>query len=84
MCSAKLFLAMIFNEIKCHVNTSLGLMGGMHPPLYPRLLSGNAFCFKKPNNRIAHIKCYTQSKRHTYCYKLQGCGVGGFWVESDS
>jgi len=27
---------MIFNEIKCHVNTSLGLVGGMHPPLCPR------------------------------------------------
>jgi len=25
-------LAMIFNEIKCHVNTSLGLVGVMHPP----------------------------------------------------
>ena len=23
---------MIFNEIKCHFNTSLGLVGGMHPP----------------------------------------------------
>ena len=23
---------MIFNEIKCRVNTSLGLVGGMHPP----------------------------------------------------
>ena len=23
---------MIFNEIQCHVNTSLGLVGGMHPP----------------------------------------------------
>jgi len=22
---------MILNEIKCHVNTSLGLVGGMHP-----------------------------------------------------
>jgi len=31
MCSTKLNLAMIFNEIKCHVNTSLGLVGGMHP-----------------------------------------------------
>jgi len=34
-------LAMLFNEIKCHVNTSLGLVGGMHPvhasPLCPRL-----------------------------------------------
>ena len=25
---------MVFNEIKCHVNTSLGLVGGMHP-LHP-------------------------------------------------
>jgi len=25
---------MIFNEIKCRVNTSLGLVGGMHP-LHP-------------------------------------------------
>ena len=24
----KIILAMIFNEIKCHVNTSLGLVGG--------------------------------------------------------
>jgi len=23
---------MIFNEIKCHVNTSLGLVGGCIPP----------------------------------------------------
>jgi len=32
---------MIFNEIKCHVNTSFGLVGGMHPlhpPLCPRLV----------------------------------------------
>jgi len=31
---------MIFNEIKCHVNTNIGLVGGMHPlhpPLCPRL-----------------------------------------------
>jgi len=33
----KSILAMIFNEIKRHVNTSLGLVGGMHPPLCPRL-----------------------------------------------
>jgi len=30
----KSILAMILNEIKCHVNTSLGLVGGMHP-LHP-------------------------------------------------
>ena len=31
---------MIFIEIECHVNTYLGLVGGMqwmHPPLCPRL-----------------------------------------------
>jgi len=41
MCSTKMFLVMIFNEIKCHVNTFLGLVGEMHPlhpPLCPRLL----------------------------------------------
>ena len=31
---------MIFNKIKFHVNTSLGLVGGLHPlpPLCPRLM----------------------------------------------
>jgi len=36
---------MSFNEIKCHVNTSFGLLGGMHPlhpPLCPRLTSVQA------------------------------------------
>jgi len=28
MCRTKIFLVMILNEIKCHVNTSLGLVGG--------------------------------------------------------
>jgi len=28
----KSILAMIFNELKRHVNISLGLVGGMHPP----------------------------------------------------
>jgi len=28
-------LAMIFNEIKCHVNTSLGLVGGCIPCIPP-------------------------------------------------
>ena len=35
MCGRKIFLAMICNEIKCHVNTSLGLMrrdAGDAPP----------------------------------------------------
>jgi len=34
MYSTKIVLAMIFSEIKCHVNTCLGLVGGMHP-LHP-------------------------------------------------
>ena len=42
MCNTKIFLAMIFNEIKCCVNTSLGLVGGnaspASPPLCPRLV----------------------------------------------
>jgi len=38
MCSAKIFFAIIFNEIKCHVNTSLGLVGvDASPSLCPRL-----------------------------------------------
>ena len=35
---------MILNEIKCHINTSLDLVEGMHPlnpPLCPRLVSTN-------------------------------------------
>jgi len=35
MCSTKTFLAMSFNEIKCHVNTSLGLVGGASPESPP-------------------------------------------------
>jgi len=35
MCSAKTFFAIIFNEIKCHVNTSLGLVGGCIPCIPP-------------------------------------------------
>jgi len=35
MCSTKLFLAMIFNEIKGHVSTSLGLVGGCIPCIPP-------------------------------------------------
>jgi len=31
MRSTKIFLSMIFNEIKCHVNTSLGLVGECIP-----------------------------------------------------
>jgi len=40
MCSTEILLVMIFNEIKCHVNTSSGLVGGCIPcipPLCPHL-----------------------------------------------
>jgi len=42
MSSTKIFLAMILNETKCHVNTSLGFVGGASPasPLFPRLFDG--------------------------------------------
>jgi len=35
MCNAKIYLAMSFNEIKFHVNTSLGLVGGCIPYIPP-------------------------------------------------
>jgi len=55
---------MIFNEIKCHVNTSLGLVGGASPtsPLSPRLgtaceykstVLSSAANRKQPNRRSA-------------------------------
>ena len=42
MNSTQKFLAMIFNEIECHVNTCLGLVGAPSPasPLCPRLVPG--------------------------------------------
>jgi len=36
---------MIFNKIKCHVNTSLGLVGGMHPLHAPVSAPGNGILF---------------------------------------
>jgi len=35
MYSTKTFLAMIFNEIKCHVNARSGLVGGCIPCIPP-------------------------------------------------
>jgi len=35
MSSTQKFLAMIFNEIECHVNTCLGLVGGCIPCIPP-------------------------------------------------
>jgi len=38
----------IFNEIKCRVNTSLGLVGGMHPPPVSALGSNACVCLYSP------------------------------------
>jgi len=51
MCSTKIFLAVIFNEIKCHVNTFLGLVGdaSLASPLCPQLrLSLITLCSSSP------------------------------------
>ena len=45
MCSTKIFLAMIFNEIKCHVNTSLVLVGGCIPCILPVSAPRNCLYF---------------------------------------
>ena len=45
---------MIFNEIKCHVNTSLGLVGGIHPLHPPRVRAWQLlilYCF-------SHVKIF--------------------------
>jgi len=45
VCSSKIFLAMIFNEIECHVNTCHVNRSGrrgmhhLHPPLCPQLIT---------------------------------------------
>jgi len=49
---------MIFNKIKCHVNTSLGLVGGMHPPLYPRLIT---LCYS----------VYMRKSSEKYAYRIK-------------
>jgi len=38
MCSTQIYLAMSLNEIKCHVNTSLGLVGGC-PHLFQHFIN---------------------------------------------
>ena len=51
----KNILAMIFNEIKYHVNTSLGLVGGCIPCIPP--VSAPAFTFKwKLKKHLLHEK----------------------------
>jgi len=54
MCSTKIFLATIFNEIKFHVNIFLGLVGRMHP-LHPPCVRSWVHCGAKKKSRGANI-----------------------------
>jgi len=38
---------MIFNEIKCHFNTCLGLVGEGASPLCPRLVCYERVCYER-------------------------------------
>jgi len=57
MCSAKIFFAIIFNEIKRHVNTSLSLVGGNASPLQSQsnFYKISEFLMDKPSS-FAHKK----------------------------
>jgi len=56
---------MSFNEIECHVNTSLGLLGedaSLHPPLCPRLTALLNFVYVYVNTQyIFFIKLNASS-----------------------
>jgi len=45
----KNILSMIFNEIKCHVNTSLGLVGRCIPPVSAPV---HSFCYPSKSKRL--------------------------------
>jgi len=62
MCSTKIFLAMIFNEIKCHINTSSGLVGGMHPLHVPAPASVATLLLRK-STRFHDKKTLTDSQK---------------------
>jgi len=63
MCSTKLYLAMISNEIKCHVNTFLGLVGGCIPCIPPCVRPWSSSSF---NDAFIHTPRYfTWSKNCT-------------------
>jgi len=48
MCSTKIFLVMIFNEIKCHVNTFLGLVEDASPI--------SPLCLRLPRHLILNVE----------------------------
>jgi len=54
---------MIFNEIKCHVNTCLGLVGGMHHLHHPVSAHGHQSSRSEPTD--------TKQERHSSTEKLR-------------
>jgi len=70
---------MILNEIKCHVNTSLGLVGGMHPlhsPPVPRLVKrgdfSNIHYVVKSHYGFATVKMMKYISQHCYDKIMDG------------
>jgi len=55
---------MSFNEIKCHVNTSLGLVGGMLPCTPP--VSAPVHSMVRSTSDIAHIGQHLQDMHIKY------------------
>ena len=77
----KSIMAMIFNEIKCYVNTSLGLVGGCIPcipPLCPRLtavpLRYHGF---NPSN-VVKVASIIASRSRRFCKLIPGNSVRCF------
>ena len=61
--------------IKCHVNTSFGLVGGMHPlhpPLCPRLLQTFIFTFLLGIYNLKPVALCTNSMKK--CMSIENVG----------
>jgi len=69
MCRTKVFLAMIFNEIKRHVNTSIGLVGGCIPCIPPVSAPGHDISVYKQLITFVYLNDYRQAKcLSIWCY----------------
>ena len=55
---------MIFNEIKCHVNTFLGLVGGMYPLHLPCVRAWTQYLFR-------YLEIFLQE----YCVSVRYCSL---------
>ena len=77
-------LATIFNEIKCHVNTSIGLMGWMHP-LHPpcvRASTRHLFIVDLALHcltalHLAACACWAAIRSFNYQGRIKGRGARG-------